>query len=122
MSTAQEYDVAIVGASIAGCATSILLAKRGARVGLIEQQHDWRAYKKVCSHFIQASATHLIERIGLASRIEAAGGLRNYGEFWTEWGGSGRQPLQSGDMVIIFGARRWIPSSARSPPRLLVST
>jgi len=86
MSTAQEYDVAIVGASIAGCATAILLAKRGARVGLIEQQHDWRAYKKVCSHFIQASATHLIERIGLASRIEAAGGLRNYGEFWTEWG------------------------------------
>jgi len=86
MSVPQEYDVVIVGASIAGSTTAILLAQRGARVALIEQQRDWRAYKKVCGHFIQASATPLIERIGLASRIEAAGGLRNYGEFWAEWG------------------------------------
>ena len=80
------YDVEIVGASIAGCTAAILFARTGARVALIERNKNLSAYKKICTHFIQASATPTIERLGLTSRIEAAGGIRNDAELWTRWG------------------------------------
>jgi flavin-dependent dehydrogenase len=35
-----DYDVAVVGASIAGCTAAILFARRGARVALIESHGD----------------------------------------------------------------------------------
>jgi flavin-dependent dehydrogenase len=81
-----DYDVAIVGASIAGCTAATLFARQGARVALIERETEPGAYKKVCTHYIQGSATPTIERLGLASPIEAAGGIRNGAEFWTRWG------------------------------------
>lgn len=81
-----EYDAAIVGASIAGCSAAIFLARNGAKVALIERDPDPAAYKKVCTHFIQASATPTIERLGLAEAIEAAGGVRNELEVFTRWG------------------------------------
>src|SRR3984893_2847679 len=71
-----EYDVAIVGASIAGCTAAILFARNGARVALIERDPDPAAYKKICTHLIQPSATPTVERLGLADAIEAAGGVR----------------------------------------------
>jgi flavin-dependent dehydrogenase len=52
-----QYHVAIVGASIAGCTTAILFARNGARVALIEREGDPAAYKKICTHYIQPSAT-----------------------------------------------------------------
>jgi menaquinone-9 beta-reductase len=81
-----EYDVAIVGASIAGYTAAVLFARRGARVALIERERDLGAFKKVCTHYIQPSATPTIERLGLAPLIEAAGGVRNGAELWTRWG------------------------------------
>jgi len=82
----SHYDVAIVGASIAGCAAAILYARRGLRVALAERNPDLNAYKRLCTHFIQASATPTIERLGLAGPLERAGAVRNGGEFWTRWG------------------------------------
>ena len=73
MSITSEYDVAVVGASVAGCTTAALLGRAGAKVALLEQRPDPRAYKTVCTHFIQASATPTLERLGLTERIEAAG-------------------------------------------------
>jgi flavin-dependent dehydrogenase len=81
-----EYDVAIVGASLSGCATAILLSRAGARVALIEKQPDPTAYKRLCSHFIQASAVPTLERLGLMEPILAAGGQRARGLVWTKWG------------------------------------
>ncbi|MDI9848573.1 NAD(P)/FAD-dependent oxidoreductase [Rhodoblastus sp. 17X3] len=81
-----SYDVAIVGASIAGSAAAILFARKGAKVALIERDADPAAYKKVCTHYIQASATPTLERLGLAEKIEAAGGVRNELDFYTRWG------------------------------------
>ena len=66
MSARGDYDVAIVGASVAGCTAARLLAQRGARVALIEQRPGLDAYKTVCTHYIQSSATPTIERLGLA--------------------------------------------------------
>lgn len=81
-----RYDAAIVGASLAGCTTAILLARAGARVALIEQRPDPNAFKRICSHFIQPSAVATLERLGLLEPIVAAGGLRSHGRIWTRWG------------------------------------
>jgi menaquinone-9 beta-reductase len=83
---AGEYDVAIVGASLAGCAAAILLGRAGAKVALIEKRPDPDAFKRVCSHFIQASAVPTIERLGLYEPILAAGGVRSRLHVWTRWG------------------------------------
>ena len=73
----KEYDVAVVGAGIAGCTAAALFARRGASVALIDRHSDPNAYKVLCTHFIQPSVVPTIERLGLASSIEEAGGIRN---------------------------------------------
>jgi flavin-dependent dehydrogenase len=67
-----DYDVVVVGASIAGCTAATLLGRAGLRVAVVEQRPDPAAYKTVCTHLIQPSATPTIERLGLAQRIESA--------------------------------------------------
>jgi menaquinone-9 beta-reductase len=86
MAAKAEYDVAIVGASLSGCTAAILLSQAGARVALIEKSPDPAAYKRLCSHFIQASAVPTLERLGLMEPILAAGGRRSRGRVWTRWG------------------------------------
>jgi len=86
MPSHPQYDVAIVGASIAGCAAAIFLGRAGARVALIERDRDPAGYKRLCTHYIQASATPTLERLGLARAIEEAGGVRNDAEVFTRWG------------------------------------
>ena len=81
-----HYDVLIAGASIAGCVAAIAFARAGLRVALLERQSDRDAYKQLCTHYIQASATPALRRLGLASRIEAAGGVRNFVDIHTPWG------------------------------------
>ena len=81
-----EYDVAIVGASLAGCSAAILLSRAGAKVALIEKNPNPAAFKRVCSHFIQASAVPTIERLGLYEPILEAGGMRSRFHSRTPWG------------------------------------
>jgi flavin-dependent dehydrogenase len=86
MAAEAEYDAAIVGASLSGCTTAILLSRAGAKVALIEKSPDPKAFKRVCSHFIQASAVPTIERLGLYKPILEAGGLRSRFHSRTPWG------------------------------------
>src|SRR5437660_3780808 len=84
MSTnAGEHDVAIVGASTAGCTAARLFALRGARVALIERRPALDAYKTVCTHYIQSSATPTIEKLGLARLLEERGAVHNSIDLWT---------------------------------------
>ncbi len=76
----------VIGGSLAGCTTAILLARQGARVALVEKQPDPAAFKRICSHFIQASAVPTIERLGLLEPMLAAGGVRPRARAWTQWG------------------------------------
>ncbi len=85
-SRSTDYDAVIVGASLAGCATAILLGRAGASVALVEKQPDPQAFKRICSHFIQASAVPTIERLGLLGPILEAGGVRSRMHAWTRWG------------------------------------
>jgi 2-polyprenyl-6-methoxyphenol hydroxylase-like FAD-dependent oxidoreductase len=81
-----DYDAVIVGASLAGCTTAILLGRAGARVALVEKRPDPKAYKRPCTHYIQSSAVPALERLELLDAIEAAGGMRPYLRAWTRWG------------------------------------
>jgi flavin-dependent dehydrogenase len=83
----QGFDAVVVGASVAGCTAARLYAQRGARVALVERRPDTDAYKTVCTHYIQPSATPTIERLGLAGPIEERGAVRNSVEFWSPYGG-----------------------------------
>src|SRR5262249_25567713 len=85
-SSSSDYDVVIVGASLAGCTTAIMLAREGQRVALVEKQPDPDAFKRICSHFIQASGVPTIERLGMLDPILEAGGVRSRILAWTEWG------------------------------------
>ena len=84
--TDSDYDVVVVGASLAGCATAIGMGRAGARVAVVEKQPDPNAYKRTCSHFIQASGVPAIERLGLLGPMEAAGARRPRIHMWTQWG------------------------------------
>lgn len=90
-----DYDVVIVGGSIAGCTAATFFGRRGAKVALIESHSDPTKYKTACTHFIQASATPTIERLGLAERIESAGGIRNGLQIWSRYGWIRPQPDSS---------------------------
>jgi menaquinone-9 beta-reductase len=81
--SSDGYDVAIVGASTAGCTAARLFALRGARVALVERRPALDAYKTVCTHFIQSSATPTIEKLGLAPLLEARGAVHNSIDMWT---------------------------------------
>jgi 2-polyprenyl-6-methoxyphenol hydroxylase-like FAD-dependent oxidoreductase len=81
-----DYDAVIVGASLAGCAAAIALGRAGATVALIEKSPDPSAFKRMCSHFIQASAVPTLERLNLLEPILDAGGLRTPMRAWTRWG------------------------------------
>ncbi|HEX2127259.1 MAG TPA: NAD(P)/FAD-dependent oxidoreductase [Thermoleophilaceae bacterium] len=101
-----SVDVAVVGASLAGCTTARLLAREGLTVALIEKHSDPNAYKRLCGHFILASATPVIRRLGLAEAIEAAGGVRNGVDFWTRWGWIEPRPEPGGEEAFGYSIRR----------------
>lgn len=81
-----DYDVAIVGASLAGCSAAIMLARSGARIALIEKSPDARAFKRVCSHYIQSSGVRPLERMGLIEPMMQAGAIRSRACVRTRWG------------------------------------
>src|SRR5438309_10643947 len=85
-SSEDSYDAVIAGASLAGCATAIMLARDGARVALVEQRPDPSAYKKICSHYIQSSAVASLERLGLLEPMMQAGAVRSRVRLHTPWG------------------------------------
>jgi menaquinone-9 beta-reductase len=91
----RPFDVAIVGASIAGCTAARMFGQRGARVALIERKPALDAYKTVCTHFIQSSANGTIERLGLAPLLQERGALLNSIDVWTPFGGWIRLPPET---------------------------
>lgn len=88
----EKYDVIIVGASIAGCTAATFLARDGLKVALVEAHRDENMYKRLCTHYIQSSATPTIERLGLDKELDAAGAVRAHGDLWTKYGWA-REPI-----------------------------
>lgn len=82
----RSYDAVIVGGSLAGCATAMFLGRAGARVAVVEKSPDPAAFKRICSHFIQASAVPTLERLDLLAPMEAAGAVRPRFHARVPWG------------------------------------
>ncbi|MCT4554269.1 MAG: FAD-dependent monooxygenase [Pelagimonas sp.] len=82
----QPYDVVVVGASVGGAASAVLLARQGLRVLAIDRKRSDADYKKVCTTFIQRSALPVLQKLGLKDRLDAAGAIQNSAEIWTEHG------------------------------------
>lgn len=97
----EDYDAVIVGASLAGCSTAIQLGRAGLRVALIEQRPDPAAFKRTCSHYIQASAVPTLERLGLLEPMVAAGALRSRARVHTPWGWIAAPPERAGRGVNL---------------------
>ncbi|MFF7631555.1 NAD(P)/FAD-dependent oxidoreductase [Kitasatospora sp. NPDC008050] len=85
-STGHDYDVVISGASLAGSAAAILLARRGVRVALLERRSDPEAYKVLCTHSLTANAYPVLDELGLIPALEEAGAVRNESRLYTRWG------------------------------------
>jgi menaquinone-9 beta-reductase len=83
----RDVDVAVVGASVAGCTAARLFAQAGARVALVERRPDPAAHKVACTHAILPAATATIERLGLAPLLLERGALRTQAEAWSPYGG-----------------------------------
>jgi menaquinone-9 beta-reductase len=82
----SDYDVAVVGASIAGCTAATFLGRAGAKVALLESHSDPRTFKRMCTHLIQPSASPTIERLGLRGELEQVGAQPNDLNIWTRYG------------------------------------
>jgi menaquinone-9 beta-reductase len=82
----DTYDVAVVGASIAGCTAAIFLARAGAKVALIDNHSSPDAFKRICTHFMQPSASPTIERLGLRSALQRLGAQPSGLNIWTRYG------------------------------------
>ena len=82
----RSYDAVIVGGSLAGCATAMFLGRAGARVAVLEKSPDPANFKRICSHFIQASAVPTLERLDLLAEMEAAGAVRPRFNARVPWG------------------------------------
>ncbi len=82
----DQTDVVIAGGSVAGSSLAALLGRQGIDVTVLEKSPKPEHYKVVCSHFIQAGATPVLQRLGIDATMERAGALRNGLDVWTAAG------------------------------------
>jgi menaquinone-9 beta-reductase len=78
----MNRGIIIVGASLAGCSTAILLARAGHRVTVIERVQSIASFKRVCTHLIQNAAIPTLERLGLLEPMLQAGALPSVLNIW----------------------------------------
>ena len=67
-SPSPEHDVCIVGAGVAGCTLSILLAKQGRKILLIER--NLKTQRKIVGELMQPIGMELLRKFGLQSCVE----------------------------------------------------
>ncbi|HWH45439.1 MAG TPA: NAD(P)/FAD-dependent oxidoreductase [Thermoleophilaceae bacterium] len=99
MGGSDGHDAVVAGASLAGCAAAILLAREGAQVALVERSPDPAAHRRACTHLIQSSAVPVIARLGLLEPMTALGAAATSVHISTPWGVV-PQPVRDGEPVF----------------------
>ncbi len=69
--TTPEFDIAIIGAGLAGSCAAILLAQTGARVVLLDAATPGR--HKVCGEFLSPESHSQLARLGILSTLAESG-------------------------------------------------
>ena len=82
----KDFDVVIVGASIAGCTAATFLGRQGVRVALLESHSAPDAYKVMCTHVFQASGHPVVRRLGILEDLETAGAQESGVNIWSRYG------------------------------------
>lgn len=83
----SPLDVAVVGGSIAGCATAIRFSQMGYRVAVFDKKAmNDQSHKRLCTHFIQPHAVPLLADLGLAHLYEPAWSVPTKAVFVTPGG------------------------------------
>ncbi len=102
MRTAQDlsdidsisWDVAVIGAGIAGSVMARELSREGLKVLLIEKKRFPRA--KVCGACLNGLALSVLDHLGLTDRIRAAGGVPLHSFFSRQSGRKLNVPVHEG--------------------------
>ncbi len=98
----MRYDVAIVGAGLAGCALATSLARQGRRVVLFEKQRFPR--DKLCGEFLSPESQGELQTLGLLPQVQEVGPAPiRKARFTTESGAEIRFPLPGQGL----GLSRW---------------
>ncbi|WP_168724389.1 NAD(P)/FAD-dependent oxidoreductase [Streptomyces sp. A1547] len=83
----DDYDVIIVGASIAGCTAATAYGRAGLRVALVERHRSPQAHKTLCGHFVLGGTHDVLERLDFWQPMVAHGAAVTSGlGMWTEHG------------------------------------
>ncbi|MEU7560402.1 NAD(P)/FAD-dependent oxidoreductase [Streptomyces eurythermus] len=83
----RSVDVAVVGGSLAGCATAIRFSRMGHRVAVFEKKAVTEdSYKRLCTHFVQPHAVPLLDGLGLAHLREPGWSVATKAVFVTPGG------------------------------------
>ena len=103
-----DFDVTIVGASLAGCAAAMMFGRAGLDVALLERNREPDDYKRLCTHFIQPSAGPTLRRLGIEDALLAAGAVRNRIDVIMPWGRTGEPPPvdSRGRSLVALNLRR----------------
>lgn len=97
-------DVLVLGAGPGGAAAAIMCARAGLRVALVERDAFPREHAGETLH---PGVEPLLERLGVAAAVRAAGFLRHEGH-WIEWGGARRfEPFGADEGGAWLGWQAW---------------
>ncbi|MCW6006094.1 FAD-dependent monooxygenase [Micromonospora sp. CPCC 205371] len=88
----MDYDVIIVGASLAGCTAATAYGRAGLRVALLERHRSPQAHKTLCGHFILGGTQDVLRQMG----------------FW--------QPMLTQGAAVTTGLGAWSRSGWIAPP------
>ncbi|WP_369777250.1 FAD-dependent oxidoreductase [Streptomyces sp. R33] len=83
----DDYDVIIVGASIAGCTAATAYGRAGLRVALVERHRSPQAHKTLCGHFVLGGTHDVLQRLDFWQPMVTHGAAVTSGlGVWTEHG------------------------------------
>ncbi|MFJ8212597.1 FAD-dependent oxidoreductase [Streptomyces sp. NPDC096033] len=83
----DDYDVIVVGASIAGCTAATAYGRAGLRVAVVERHRSPQAHKTLCGHFVLGGTHDVLQRLGFWQPMVTRGAAVTTGlGMWTEHG------------------------------------
>jgi flavin-dependent dehydrogenase len=116
-----QWDVAVVGGSIAGCVAAIRFSQLGHRVVILDRKTvDDDYYKRLCTHFIQPHAVPVLAELGLGHLYEPTWSVPTKAVFVTPGGlidGPGNYLPDEQDLFALNLERRLLDPALRAAAR-----